>query len=61
VLPGRNTQRVPAADAIETFVRAVATRSTQDEVVLLEPLEAHKDMAPILQRERRRARAATVG
>src|ERR1700741_4365170 len=26
VLPGRNTQRVPAADAMETFVRAVATR-----------------------------------
>jgi hypothetical protein len=61
VLPGRNTQRVPAADAMETFVRVVATRSSQDEVVLLEPLEAHKDMAPILQRERRRARAASVG
>jgi hypothetical protein len=29
--------------------------------VLLEPLEAHKDMEPILQRERRRARAASVG
>jgi hypothetical protein len=61
VLPGRGTQRVPAAEAMESFVRAVATRDTQDEVVLLEPLEAHKDMEPILQRERRRARAASVG
>ena len=60
VLPGRNTQRVPAADAMESFVRAVATRRSQDEIVLLEPPEAHKDMAPILQRERRRARAASV-
>jgi hypothetical protein len=60
VLPGRNTQRVPAADAMETFVQALGTRRTQDEVVLLEPPEAHKDMAPILQRERRRARAATT-
>lgn len=61
VLPGRGTQRVPAAEAMESFVRAVAERDTQDEVVLLEPLEAHKDMEPILQRERRRARAASAG
>jgi hypothetical protein len=58
VLPGRSTGRVSASSAMEGFVQAVARRRDQDEVVLIEPPEAQREMDPILQRERRRARAA---
>ncbi|MET0390646.1 MAG: M17 family peptidase N-terminal domain-containing protein [Polyangiales bacterium] len=61
VLPGRNTQHVSAPEAIESFVRASANRKSRaepDEIVLIETPEAQKEMSPILQRERRRARAA---
>jgi hypothetical protein len=59
VLPGRSTGRVSAAAAMESFVQAVGQRRDQDEVVLIEPPEAQRDMDPILQRERRRARAVS--
>ena len=58
VLPGRSTGKVRAAAAMESFVRATANRREPDEVVLIESPEAQKEMAPILQRERRRALAA---
>jgi hypothetical protein len=57
VLPGRSTGRISARSAMESFVSATAQRRDQDELVLLETPEAQKDMDPILQRERRRARA----
>jgi hypothetical protein len=57
VLPGRSTGRVSAVSAMEGFVSAVGERRDQDEVVLLEPPEAQREMDAILQRERRRARA----
>jgi hypothetical protein len=43
---------------MESFVRATAERRDQDEVILLEPPEAQREMDAILQRERRRARAS---
>jgi hypothetical protein len=58
VLPGRSTGRVSATVAMENFVLATAQRKEPDEVVLIEPPEAQREMDPILQRERRRARAA---
>jgi hypothetical protein len=58
VLPGRSNQSVSAATAIESFVLATAERREPDEVVLIESHEGQKEMSPILQRERRRARAA---
>ena len=60
VLPGRSTGKVSASVAMESFVVATAHRREPDEITLLEPPEAQKDMAPILQRERRRARAAVT-
>lgn len=54
-LPGRSTQLVTAAAAMESFVLATAGRREPDEVVLIEGPDAQKAMAPILQRERRRA------
>jgi hypothetical protein len=61
VLPGRSSGRVSAVAAIESFVQATAGRREQDELVVIEPPEAQKEMDPILQRERRRARAAGGG
>jgi hypothetical protein len=58
VLPGRSTGRASAVAAMESFVSATAERRDQDEIVLLEPPEAQREMDAILQRERRRARAA---
>jgi len=58
VLPGRSTRRVSAVSAMESFVEASAHSRDQDEVILIEALDAQKEMDPILQRERRRARAA---
>ena len=57
VLPGRNTGCISAVTAMESFVQATANSRDHDEVVLIETLEAQKEMDPILQRERRRARA----
>jgi hypothetical protein len=57
-LPGRSAPTVTAIGTMESFVRATAQRREPDEVVLIETPEGQKDMAPILQRERRRASAA---
>jgi hypothetical protein len=56
VLPGRSTAQVQPMAAMESFVLASKTHGLQDEVILLEPPEAQREMDPIVQRERRRAR-----
>jgi hypothetical protein len=43
---------------MESFVAASQASGAQDEVTLIEPAEALRDMEPIVQRERRRARVA---
>jgi hypothetical protein len=58
VLPGRSTGRSAPVAAMESFVAAGALHGNQDEVILLETPNAQKEMAPIVQRERRRARAS---
>ncbi len=55
-LPGRSAEQVEPVTAMESFVAAHKTHGAQDEVILLEPLEAQRKMDPIVQRERRRAR-----
>jgi Cytosol aminopeptidase family, N-terminal domain len=57
VLPGRSTGCVEASDAIENFFAAATPQHEQDEIVVIEPPEAQRSMEPIVQRERRRARA----
>jgi hypothetical protein len=61
VLPGRSTGRSSPVAAMEGFVQATLERKDPDEVVIVEAADAQKEMDPILQRERRRARAAGVG
>ncbi len=56
-LPGRTTGQLEPARAIELFLRVAAEHLEHDEVVLVETLEGQKAMDPVLQRERRRARA----
>jgi hypothetical protein len=58
VLPGRGTGRIEATEAMESFFLASAQHRQQDEVILIEPADAQRAMEPIVQRERRRARAA---
>jgi hypothetical protein len=60
VLPGRSLQAVAAADAFETFVRAALHRDDHDELIVLEPYAAQREMEPVLERERRRARAEMI-
>lgn len=56
-LPGRGTGTVTPADAIRWFLASVE-RADLDEVVLLEDPEAQRQMAPFVEAERRRVRAA---
>jgi len=57
VLPGRSTGGVRAVEAFETFVAVALAREDHDELIVLEPPAAQKLMEPVLERERRRARA----
>lgn len=57
VLPGRALRLIEAATAVERFLDVAVAHPDHDEVVLVEDPEAQKDMGPIVQRARRRARA----
>lgn len=56
-LPGRATGQVAPDKAMEVFVAVSLQRDDHDEVTLLEPSEAQREMEPVIERERRRARA----
>jgi hypothetical protein len=57
VLPGRGTDLVSPAAAMEILVSVSRARGEVDELIVLEPAEAQKSMEPVLERERRRAAA----
>jgi hypothetical protein len=57
VLPGRSTGRVAAGHAMEALLLCARGRDEHDELILLEPHEAQREMERVLERERRRARA----
>lgn len=56
-LPGRAVGCLPADKAMEAFIAASAQRDEHDELILLEPPEAQREMERVVERERRRARA----
>jgi len=60
VLPGRHLELLPAEAAFESLLSVASRYPEQDEVTLVEPLEAQKAMAPVLQRHRRRTRATEI-
>jgi len=57
-LPGRSTGRVSPADAIRWFLSAEIDRHDLDEVIILDELDAQKQMAPVVETERHRMRTA---
>jgi hypothetical protein len=60
VLPGRSVSRIDPTPAAEIFIRAATGVAEQDELTLIEPAEAQKEMLLVVEAERRRARAAEV-
>lgn len=61
VLPGRSTGSIAPTPAMERFLSIAAGHTEHDDVTLLETADAQKQMTPIVERERRRARASVVG
>jgi len=57
VLPGRSTHFIAAGAAMEAFVTSALHRDEHDEIIVLEAADAQKQMEPVVERERRRARA----
>jgi len=57
VLPGRSTGRLGANAAMEALVAGSDVVQPPDELVLFEGHDAEREMAPIVDRERRRERA----
>ena len=57
VLPGRNTGALTPAHAMELLLATAGAHPEHDELVLLELHDAQRDMEPVVERERRRARA----
>lgn len=57
VLPGRSPMLVEAEPAIETLLSASTAFPDHDQVWVLEALDAQRLMKPVVERERRRARA----
>lgn len=60
LLPGRSTARIAADQAMEAFVLSGLYREDHDELILLESPEGQRRMEPVLERERRRARAVPL-
>jgi len=56
VLPGRSGAIGPA-DAMDRFLRVAGDHSEHDDVTLVEDADAQKAMEPVLEAEKRRARA----
>lgn len=60
VLPGRATDRIAPERAIELFLQVADSHEEHDVVMVVEPESAQQRMAPVVERERRKARARTV-
>ncbi len=58
VLPGRALGIVTPERALEWFLRASHGPHEQDEITLVDDPDAHRGMQMVLERERRKARAA---
>ena len=56
-LPGRALDLVSPARAMEVFLSVAANHPEHDEVTLIEMVDAARAMEPIVEREKRRARA----
>ena len=57
VLPGRVLGLIGPVRAMEIFLEVAATQTEHDDVTLVEEADAQRAMEPVVERERRRARA----
>jgi hypothetical protein len=57
LLPGREAALTPPTEAMELFLGALGEGAEHDEVTLIEEPEAQKEMTPVVERAKRRARA----
>lgn len=57
VLPGRSMNRIEPSKAIEIFLTVASSHHEHDIVFILETPEAQKQMEPVVEKERRKARA----
>jgi len=57
VLPGRHLDLIAPPRAMELFLRASNGHERPDEITLLEEPEAQRQMVPVMERERHKARA----
>jgi len=60
-LPGRTSARIEPSHAIKIFLGRAAQHPEQDRVTLIEPPDAQRAMMPVVERERRRERAESLG
>lgn len=60
VLPGRASDRIEPERAIELFLQVAESHEEHDVVIVVEPEAAQQRMAPVVERERRKARARTL-
>ncbi len=59
-LPGRSTGAIDAGKAIEQLLTSATRYPEHDEITIIEPADAQAIMRPVVERERRRARAASL-
>jgi hypothetical protein len=59
VLPGRSSGVIEASAALEAFLRASQSPHEQDHVVVIEDGDTHHTLSLVVERERRKARAAS--
>ncbi len=55
-LPGRGTGRLPAGEAARVFLQCLGDPMDLDEVAIVDDVEAQRQMAPVIESERRRVR-----
>jgi len=60
VLPGRALGLIAPVRAMEIFLRVASGTEEHDEITLVEDAEAQRAMEPVVERERRRARAVVA-
>lgn len=61
VLPGRTHPLLGPAESMERFLAIASRHSEHDDVTLVEDAEAQKTMEPVVESDRRRARARQAG
>jgi hypothetical protein len=60
VLPGRGSERVTPERAMEVFLQVASSHEEHDVAIIIESDSAQQRMAPVVESERRKARALNI-